>query len=76
MYWLSLATPLPTIVAALLRYKKAQAVLFGPGIDLQGRFDAKADQDGVLLLNKLFEIYQDPGRTAQGVIIQVKNIYN
>ena len=49
----------------------AQQVLYGPNLDLQQRFDAKADTDGVLLLNKLFEAYQ-----AAWYLIIVSLIYH
>lgn len=41
------------------RYQKAQAILFGNGMDVGARFNVSDDEKGQILLQKIFEVYQE-----------------
>ena len=41
-----------------LRYEKAQAILFGDGLEVASRFDVANDEKGQILLKKIFSVYQ------------------
>ena len=41
-----------------LRYEKAQAILFGDGLEVVSRFDVAHDEKGQILLKKIFSVYQ------------------
>lgn len=59
LYWKHEITTFMCKTLGLQRYKRAVDVLYGKGFDVATRFDAKEDEQGILLLNKLFETYQD-----------------
>ena len=45
------------------RYKRAQDILFGQDLDLATRFAVKSESEkGSILLNKIFEVYQEGGK--------------
>ncbi|CAJ1360336.1 unnamed protein product, partial [Effrenium voratum] len=45
-------------------YQKAQAILFGEGLDVSARFNVDNDEKGQILLEKIFSVYQEgPKRT-------------
>ena len=43
----------------MLRYQTAQNLLFGEGVDIANRFSVTDDERGQILLQKIFDTYQD-----------------
>lgn len=47
------------ILHICFRYKRAHEALYGSNLDIATRFDVKEDERGILLLNKIWDVYQD-----------------
>ena len=51
-------------VCICFRYKRAHEALYGSNLDIATRFDVKEDERGILLLNKIWDVYQDAWGSA------------